>query len=798
MAMRDRRNITYDQFAKRNGRGRTLRLALQASVLLGMAGAGAYFAIGRRAEAHSAPPALSQAGGPVANETYQWSPVAIGGGGFITGLSWDKAMRSFVVRTDVYGAYIWNATANRWIQLVTAASFPAEFQTQDGIADGAYEIAVAPSQPQRIYMAIKGRIFRSDDGGRHFQLAGGGNPFPLKWNANGEFRLGGPYMAVDPGNPDLVLLGAPESGLWRSGDGGHSWQRVGSIPAAENPSRMPGPLIWFEPGSGRIFVMAAGHGMFVSADHGASFHQLTQQGAQPMSLRRGTFDRHGGFWGVDDATQSIWTFQAGQWRDVTRDAHLPGKMYAAVAASPSSDRIVIFDQGGLGFQSVDGGRNWTSVSHNAAPGDGDPPWLKAADSAYFATADIGFDPNRPDRLWVAGGMGVFYADFAPGASVASWISQTRGIEELVANDVIQPNGQSPILGGWDFGLHVKDRLDQFSTTFGPNERGLISVQQMDWSAAAPGFVITNASDARLSCCDEDGNAVMAGYSEDGGRHWTKFATLPTPPGTRENDTRRMSFGSIAVSAGDTDNIVWAPAFNRAPFYTKDRGRSWSRVQLPGSVGDAYGSFEQMYYQRKTLAADRVAAGVFYLYHAGDGGNPGLQGLWRTRDGGERWSRAFSGEIAPASTMAAKLRAVPGHEGHLFFTSGFAHTSDTGLRRSLDGGVTWSTLSGVTRVDDVAFGKAAPGATYPTIYISGQVHEAYGIWRSIDNARSWQRLVDFPVHSLDQVTALGADPDVFGRVYVGYKGSGWVWGEPASCSPASQNPAGIKQCFPVGK
>lgn len=806
MAGRDRRSITFEQFAKPQKQRRSWRWGLFLLVLVMVAGVAGYFVYGKRAEAHSPPPALSSAGAPIAGEAYQWAHVAIGGGGFITGLSFDPAMRSFVVRTDVYGAYIWDMANDRWRQLVTAASFPASFRVQDGIADGAYEVAVAPSRPDRVYVAIKGQVFRSDDRGQHFELAGGGNPFPLKWDANGAFRLGGPYMAVDPSNPDVILLGAPESGLWRSADGGRGWQRVASVPLSADggsPSgmRAPAPMIWFEPaghGTGRVLVMVAGRGMSVSTDHGATFRPLSAQGAQPMRLRRGVFARNGAFWGVDDASQSIWSYEAGQWRDITREFSLPGKNYAAIAANPVSDHIIVFDQGGAGFQSVDGGKHWTSVTHGVTAGDKDPPWLKAADAAYFATADIAFDLKAPNRLWVAGGMGVFYADIVPGASVVSWVSQARGIEELVANDAVQPTGQSPLLGGWDFGVHVKDRLDQFSTTFGPNERALISVQQMDWSAGAPSMVVTNASDARLGCCDEDGNAVMAGYSDDGGRHWSKFASLPTPPGTRPNDSRRMSFGSIAVSAGDPDNIVWAPAFNRAPFYTKDRGRNWSQVVLPGSVGDAYGSFEHNYYQRKTVAADRVAASVFYLYHSGDGGNYQLKGLWRTRDGGAHWAHVFNDEIAPASNMAAKLRAVPGHEGHLFFTSAFAHVADTQLRRSLDGGTSWAVVPNVTRVDDIAFGKAAKGATYPAIYISGQVNETYGIWRSTDNAASWQRLIDFPVGSLDQVTALGADPDVFGRVYVGYKGSGWIWGEPASCSVTRSDQAGIRQCYVVSR
>ena len=66
---------------------------------------------------------------PVAEATaqaYSWRPVAIGGGGFITGYSADARGLTRTVRTDVYGAYLWQPEANRWLQLVTTASMPSE------------------------------------------------------------------------------------------------------------------------------------------------------------------------------------------------------------------------------------------------------------------------------------------------------------------------------------------------------------------------------------------------------------------------------------------------------------------------------------------------------------------------------------------------------------------------------------------------------------------------------------------------------------------------------------------------
>lgn len=799
MAPRDRRTIRYDQFvtSERSSSKRAwLRLMAWVGLPLVALGAAAAAYVGLHSAkpvlATAPPPALSRAGKPIAGEAYRWAPVAIGGGGFISGLAMDPAAKTFVVRADVYGAYVWNRAQDRWDQLATAAALPAADRTQDGVATGGYEVAVAPSRPERIYMAIRGVVYRSDDRGASFTLASAGNPFPLSWNANNEYRLHGPYMAVDPTNPDLVLLGTPSNGLWRSADAGQSWTRVASVPGNAEVSQIrdasaPGTLVWFERAAGgkptgRVFAFAAKKGMYVSGDRGASFTVLPSTGgAFPKTLKRAAFDRHGTFFAADIEGKAIWSYAQGRWRNVTQEAGLRAGDYAAVATDPRSDRVIVLDQAGGGYVSPDAGKSWSTLSHSSQVGRSDPPWLKVSDSSYFSTGDVMFDPVTANRLWIAAGTGVYYADLAPGETHLSWTSQSRGIEELVANDVIQAPGHAPLFAAWDFGIHIKTDLGAFSTSFAP-DRGFIAVQQLDWTPADPAFVVTNASDTR-SCCSEDGNAVMAGFSEDAGARWRKFATLPTPPGTKPEDPWRMSYGTIAVSSGSADNIVWAPAFNRTPYYTLDRGRSWQPVVLPGASGDTPGSFTYSWYQRKTLAADKTTPGVFYLYHSGEAPNQSLVGLWRTRDGGANWEQVFSSEIAPNSDYAAKLRSVPGHAGHLFFTSAFAHAGDTGLRRSTDGGASWTLVPEVTRVDDIAFGKAAPGAGYPAIYISGRVGGAYGVWRSVDAAATWHRLVDFPVGRLDKVTVVGADPDVFGRVYLGYVGSGWIWGEPAPCGLA---------------
>ena len=80
---------------------------------------------------------------------------------------------------------------------------------------------------------------------------------------------------------------------------------------------------------------------------------------------------------------------------------------------------------------------------------------------------------------------------------------------------------------------------------------------------------------------------------------------------------------------------------------------------------------------------------------------------------------------------------------------------------------------VLEVRAFGFGKAR--TSYPTIYIVGWVHRIYGIWRSTDNAQTWDKIGEFPIGSLDAVTTIDGDKNVYGTVYVGFAGSGYAYG-----------------------
>lgn len=133
-------------------------------------------------------------------------------------------------------------------------------------------IEVAPSKPSRVYVSgqpystIRGRLYRSDDGGA--TLVGEDRGLA----AEGPFFI----AAIDPKDPDTVLvrhLHTTGSDLLRTTDGGKTFANVLSMKSAMFgfAKSADGKTYWA--GSG-----LAEHGIFRSSDRGATFEPIAKHG----------------------------------------------------------------------------------------------------------------------------------------------------------------------------------------------------------------------------------------------------------------------------------------------------------------------------------------------------------------------------------------------------------------------------------------------------------------------------------------------------------------------------------------
>jgi photosystem II stability/assembly factor-like uncharacterized protein len=96
------------------------------------------------------------------------------------------------------------------------------------------------------------------------------------------------------------------------------------------------------------------------------------------------------------------------------------------------------------------------------------------------------------------------------------------------------------------------------------------------------------------------------------------------------------------------------------------------------------------------------------------------------------------------------------------------------------------ISGVQAILAFGFGKAAPQHSYPALYLAGTIQGQPGIFRSVDEGRSWVRINDNQ-HQWGLILQITGDPRIFGRVYVGTHGRGILYGDPAGRATATHRP-----------
>jgi xyloglucan-specific exo-beta-1,4-glucanase len=194
-------------------------------------------------------------------ETYKWDAVAMGGGGYVTGVIPSKTERGVIyMRANVGGAYRWNMQRERWVPLQDWLS-----EERAGLM-GVESAAVDPKNAANIYLMANtdylngsnSAILRSRDYGQNFEIIDTTSQF--KVHGNGMGRGNGERLQVDPGDSNVLYVGTRRNGLFRGTDAGATWSRLAGLPVTSTPNDNGVSFVLLDPTSvdggpaQRIFV----------------------------------------------------------------------------------------------------------------------------------------------------------------------------------------------------------------------------------------------------------------------------------------------------------------------------------------------------------------------------------------------------------------------------------------------------------------------------------------------------------------------------------------------------------------
>ncbi len=392
-------------------------------------------------------------------------------------------------------------------------------------------IAVAPSRPQRLYAVVgtteKGEyasgaglgVFRSDDGGETWQRATT-DPRPA-------MRIGGgdlPIVRVDPANPDVVY--STSLVTLRSSDGGKTWTSLRGAPGGDDYQNL-----WIDPQDPNLILLVSDQGAIVSVNGGSTWSSWYNQPTAQLYHVSVSNEFPYRVCGGQQESGSVCIYSRGNDGQITfRDWHPVGTIeYGYVAPDPLDPDLVY----GAGRNEVSKFHWSTGQVQNITPVP-----MRNQQVRADRTQPILFSPVDPHTLYYT--TNVLFKTTDGGVN---W--------QTISPDLTRPSPGAP--------TSVGALLDKNPSA--AKQRGVIY-------SLAPSFRNVNT----IWAGTDDG---LVWITRDGGRNWSNI----TPPGL----TPWSKVTQISASHFDDDSAYISVSRFRIDdlrpylYRTHDGGKTWQAI-----------------------------------------------------------------------------------------------------------------------------------------------------------------------------------------------------------------------------
>ncbi len=603
---------------------------------------------------------------------------------------------------------------------------------EEGTSLSIGDLAIAPSDPNIIWAGTGepnnrqssswgDGVYKSIDGGETWAHMG----------LRDSHHVG--RIVIHPTNPDIIYVAAlghlwgpnTERGLFRTRDGGRTWDRVLYIDADT------GVVDVAMGADGRTIFAAAyqrrrrGWG-FVGGGPGSGLHRSLDGGTTWQKLSGGLPDGNVGRIGVD----------------ISRSHQ--GIVYA----------VVEHKQGGI-FRSEDSGTTWTR--QNA---------LNQRPSYY---SQIRIDPTNPNKLWklastlfVSIDAGRNWSNDKTGDRIhvdhhALWINPRDADHLILGNDgglYFSYDGSRtwdfidnlPIGQYYDIGV---DGRDPYWIYGGTQDNGTWGLPVRTYSQL--GIMNTDVvniayGDGFYTAPDPKDPRTIYANSQSGRTYLVDLDTReekgirPVPPDSKE--TYRFNW-STPMLISPHDNRVVFYGGNRL-FRTADRGHTWQVISPDLTRNQEWKKLPIMGPERgddtlsrddgvsdfgtiTTIGESPVQAGLLYV-----GTDDGK--VQMTADGGKSWRDLTSRFRLPGARWASRVLASR-HAAGTAFVAFDGHQDDDFkpyIFRTTDNGATWSSISG-TLPDGMVVSALEEHPRNPNLLFAGT---EFGLFLTANGGTSW--------------------------------------------------------------
>jgi len=602
--------------------------------------------------------------------------------------------------------------------------------------------AVREGQRLTIYVgSASGGVWKSVDGGVTFKPVFDKQPTQ---------SIGS--LAIDPSVPKTVWVGTGESwvrnsvsvgtGVYRSRDGGESWDAVG-LPDSEHVSR----IIVHPKDGNTVYACALGHlwnsnterGVFKTTDGGKTWNKILYRndstGCAEMAMD--PQDANVLYAAMWDVRREPHNFRSGgpgsglfkstdggaTWHELRKG--LPpgdlGRIGIAIAASKPSRLYAVVEAKNHTalFRSEDSGENWTEVNSS---------FNVSGRPFYFARLAV--DPKNPDRVYKPGFFLTVSEDGGNSFSAAFSMSEGDsggGVHSDLHALWINPENPDQLLVGTDGGIYqsfdqathwrflsnlpvsqfyhvsvdmaepynVYGGLQDNGTWMGPS-RAPGSIANRHWRVIGMGdgfWAFSDPSDPDYAYVEYQG-AMISRFRKSTG----EAKDIKPLPRAGEPEFRFNWNSPIHLSPNQPGTIYLGGQFL---FRSRDHGESWDRISPDLTTNDPArqhqensggltidNSDAEKYETIYTIAESPKDGNV--IWAGTDDGNVQI-----TRDGGKHWTNVVKNVPGlPANTWVSTIEASHFDPGVAYATFDGHAQGDmkTYVYRTADYGKTWTSLS----------------------------------------------------------------------------------------------------------
>ena len=655
-------------------------------------------------------------------------------------------------------------------------------------------VAGHPTDSQTFYFGhCTGGVWRTTDGGRFWHNI-----------SDGYFRTGSVgALAVSGSDPSVMFAGMGETnirgnvshgdGVYGTTDGGQSWRHLG-LAETRHIARIRihprEPELVYAAAFGHAYGPNAERGIYRSQDGGVSWQHVLFRGERAGAIDL-SMDPHNprllyaAFWEGGRTPYSLSSGGPGSglfrstdggdtWTELTRNPGLPGGLWGkpGISVSPADpDRLwalVEAQDGGL-FRSDDRGNTWLRVGDQpriwqrswyfmhvfADPVDRETVWClnvqawKSDDAGQHFHAvptpfedqhDLWLDQRNPRRV-IEGNDGGACVSFNGGATWSSQYNQPTAQFYHVTTD-----NQVP--------YRLYGAQQDINTLSVPSRSNNGAITPADWYAVGggeSGHVAVRFDDPNVVYSSSYGGHLMR-YDRGSGQIQDISVWPDDPMGWAAVDLKyRFQWTFPVITSRHQTDVVYVSS--QYVHRSRDAGASWETISPDLTRNDATTLQSSGGPLHKDNVSTEYYATVFALAESPLDG----QVLWAgsddglihvTRDGGARWTNVTPADL-PEWSLINSIEPSPHAAGAAFVAATRYKLDDFQpyVYRTTDFGTTWTRITAGMRDDDFARVVREDPRRPGLLYAGTET----GLYVSSDAGARWQR-VSFgvpitPIHDL---------------------------------------------------